>query len=251
MVKNYLVCAVRPISDGWHIERNQDLYRFYQEMYQLRLASFRKFVHEPFEAVLWTDEVRNNDEYTVANWEEIKRLWHSEPCNIFWAGADTMMLKPTKLFGDAFTEYRLFNYTDPKQHREFAHHFNDDIQYFPHTMKEETWQLGDQYWQQREGHPDRYWGFDQLRHNAMFWSQDIPSSDRLHPEMAWQAQNLRSNGEELIGRTHGKSDAVVGHEKWNQLPFDQAHIIHFHASRGSQAVIDIMKHLCKQLEIAV
>ena len=130
MVKNYLVCAVRPIEDGWHLEKNQDLYAQYRQMYDLRLASFRKFVKEPFEAILWTDPVKNNDEYTIANWNAIKELWHKEPCNIFWAGADTLMTQPTSLFSDTFKEYRMFNYTDPKSHREFEHYFNDDIQYY-------------------------------------------------------------------------------------------------------------------------
>ena len=163
-VKNYLVSAVRPIRNGWHIEKNQDLYKNYQAMYDLSLTSFRKFVKEPFEAICFTDPVDDNDNYTLENWKAIKELWHREPCNIFWAGADTFMTQPTSLFSDKFKEYRLFNYTDPKSHREFTHYFNDDVQYYPHTMSEETWELGEKYWEQREEHPDRHWGFDQLRH---------------------------------------------------------------------------------------
>jgi hypothetical protein len=57
-------------------------------------------------------------------------------------------------------------------------------------MSEDIWKLGEEWLTQRETHPDRNWGFDQLRHNAMFWNQDIPESDRLHPEMAYQAMNI-------------------------------------------------------------
>ena len=178
-VKNYLVSSVRPIRNGWHMEKNQDLYKAYGEMYQMRLASFRKFCQEPFEAVLWTDPVDDSDTCTEANWTAIKELWDSERCNVFWAGADTFMIKPTSVFGDRYKEYRLFNYTDPRAHREFEHHFNDDVQYYPHTMSKEIWALGEKYFEQRETHPDRHWGFDQLRHNAMFWAQDIPAEDRV------------------------------------------------------------------------
>lgn len=239
MVKNYLVCAVRPIEDGWHIEKNQDLHSHYREMYNLRLASFRKFVREPFEDILWTAPVKNNDEYTIANWNAIKELWHSEPCNIFWAGADTLMTQPTELFSDKFKEYRLFNYTDPKSHREFTQYFNDDIQYYPHTMNKEVWELGDQLWEQREGHPDQFWGFDQNRHNTMFWSQGIPEGEWFHPKLAYQAMGIRS----------GDPSVIKWHNEWNKLDISQAHILHFHASRGSQQVIELMKAICQQLGI--
>jgi hypothetical protein len=133
----------------------------------------------------------------------------------------------------------MFNYTDPKQHREFTNHFNDDVQYYPHTMKPETWKLGEKYWEQRESHPDRYWGFDQLRHNAMFWSQNISNDDVFHPELNFLAMNLRSLHPQII----------QWHEQWNNCAFDKAHILHFCASRGSEQVIHLMKQLCNQLEI--
>jgi hypothetical protein len=239
MVKNYLVSAVRPIRSGWHIEKNKSLYANYQKMYSMSLASFREFVMEPFDEICWTDDVDDNDQYTIENWRAIRDLWHSEPCNIFWAGADTLMTQPTSLFGDRFPEYRLFNFTDPRTHRHFQYYFNDDIQYYPHTMSAEIWNLGEKLWEQRDTDPDRYWGFDQNRHNTMFWTQDIAVTDRLHPEMAWQAMHLRSMDPNMIN----------WHAHWNQLAFEQAHILHFHASRGSQAVINLMQDLCEKLDV--
>ena len=149
------------------------------------------------------------------------------------------MIRPTELFSDKFPEYRMFNYTDPRSYGDFTHHFNDDIQYYPHTMSDDVWKLGEEWLTQRETHPDRNWGFDQLRHNAMFWSQNIDESDRLHPEMAYQAMNLRVLAQ----------NAVDWHNEWNRIDINQAHILHFHGSRGSQAVINIMKELCNQLGI--
>jgi len=239
MVKNYLVCAVRPIQDGWLHQKRTDLYTFYKQMYELSVASFRKFVEEPFEAILWEEPVKNNDEYTVANWNAIKELWNREPCNIFWAGADTIMTQPTKLFSDQVKEYRLFNYTDPRSYKEFPHYFNDDIQYYPHTMSKEIWDLGEEMWNQREGHPDQHWGFDQIRHNTMFWKQNIPESDRLHPWLAYQAMQLRTMSPEEI----------EAHNQWNGINLRDAHILHFHASRGSQQVINLMNFISKEVGI--
>ena len=241
MVKNYLVCSVRPISENWMGNDSSQLYLDYQEMYRLRLASFEHFVKEPFETILWTDTATNGDTCAYQNWLDIKELWNREPCNVFWAGADTLMIQPTELFSDRFTEYRLFNYTDPKSYRDFAHYFNDDIQYYPHTMSDDVWKLGEEWLTQRETHPDRNWGFDQLRHNAMFWNQDIDESDILHPEMAYQAMNLRVLAQNVID----------WHNDWNRISINQAHILHFHGSRGSQAVINIMREMCNQLAIKI
>ena len=241
MVKNYLVCAVRPVTDNWMNQASANLHADYSEMYQISLASFQRFVQEPFETVVWTDPVANNEEYTLANWKATVALRNSGPCNIFWAGADTMMVQPTSLFSDRFSEYRLFNYTDPKNHTEFPRYFNDDIMYYPHTTSDEVWELGEQWWSNMENHPNRNWGFDQLRHNAMFWSQDIPDSDRLHPEMAYQAMKIRSLTEQEL----------IDHNSWNSININSAHILHFHGSRGSQAVIAIMKRLSNHLGIKI
>lgn len=240
MVKNYLVSAVRPIRDGWHLEKNQDLYLNYQIMSELSLASYQKFLTEPFEFVLLTDPVDNNYQNNLSTWNYIYELWHREPCNILWAGADTFMVQPTKIFQDVYQDYRLFNYTDPRTVPGFPHYFNDDVQLFPHTMKPETWQVGLEFW--NKGHDDPAvleWGFDQMRHNAMFWSQDIAITDRLHPWFNYMCHDLR----EL------SPPAVQWVEQWNQFALDRAHILHFAASRGSQAVIDIMRQLCDKLGI--
>lgn len=234
MVKNYLVSAVRPISNGWHLESSRDLYKAYQRMYEMSLASWHHFCQEPFEAVCWTDEVRDNEHYTIENWRRIYELAHSEPCNIFWAGADTLMIQPTSIFSDRFREYRLFNYTDPKSMGMFEHYYNNDLQYFPHTMKTAIWELGEQLWEQVSTHPDRNWGFDQIRNNIMFWTQPIPDVDRCHPKLAYQC---------LGGPPTEFTD------QWNGIPVTQAHILHFHGSRGSARIIETMQKLCEVLEI--
>lgn len=238
MVKNYLVCAIRSVANGWcgrPGDQADYLRRKYLEMYEIRTASFRKFVKEPFEIILWQDPVKDNEHWARENWLEIQRLWHSEPCNIFWAGADTFMLQETELFSDRFQEYRLFNFTDPKSHPDFPKYYNDDIQYYPHTMSEAVWSLGDELWKHAESHPERLWGFDQLRHNHMFWAQKISDQDRCHPKMAYQAMNMRDLTEET--RHY--------HDKWNGELIGNSHILHFHGSRQAEKVVMIMQELAK------
>jgi hypothetical protein len=240
MVKNYLVSAVRPIKTKWMDKQGQDLHKNYLTMYEMSLASFRRLTQEPFESILWTEPADDNEQCNRMNWQAIRDLWQSEPCNIFWAGADTFMTKSTSVFSDRFKEYRLFNYTDPKSHPDFAHYFNDDIQYYPHTMDDRTWKIGENLWKYCQGHPEQQWGFDQLRHNSMFWAQDIPEEDRCYPEMAYQAFALR-----------GDPNAIPILNKWNGIDINDAHILHFHASRGSDRVIALMKDLCKRMGITV
>lgn len=241
MVKNYLVCAVRKITDGWHIEKSPELHEMYMQMYKLRLASFKKFVQEDFEPILWTETVKDNEEYTIANWQETVKLFNDHPCNIFWAGSDTLMVKPTSLFS-TFKEYRMFNWSDPKTHLNFEDYFNDDIMYYPHTMQEKIWKIGETMWKYCKTDPDRNWGFDQRRHNIMFWTQDIPKQDRRHPELAYQSMWLRNLD---------KAEGIAWHNAWNQFDIRDAHILHFHGSRGSAQVIEVMKQACERLGVTV
>lgn len=240
VIKNYIVSAVRPIRQGWHIEKNQELYKNYREMYDLSVASYRKFMLEPFEAILLEDPVDNNYQHNEQTWKFIYDLWHGEPCNILWAGADTFMTQPTSLFGGRYKEYRLFNYTDPRSFGPFNHHFNDDVQLYPFTMSEDTWRVGQEFWDYGMEDPAvREWGFDQLRHNAMFWLQDIADDDRLHPYLNYLCMNLRSL----------EAEPIQWHEQWNRCEFTRAHILHFCASRGSASVIAVMRELANQLGV--
>lgn len=245
MVKNYLVTAIRQIRQGTRQNSDTNAYLAYKKMYDMSIASFRKFVSNPFEIIVFDDPVDDGDGICTANWYALKELWHREPCNIFWAGADTLMTKPTDIFGEVFNnrfrEFRLFNSTDPKEHPELPHYFNDDLRYMPHTMSEEIWELGETLWLNRFTDPDLHWGFDQVRHNKMFWAQDIPDNDRCHPRLAYQCPNLRALDQGLIDM----------HDRWNGVLINSAHILHFHGSRGTEACIQIMSELCQQLDIQI
>jgi len=237
MVKNYLVTALRPIQAGSLMEKRTDLYLAYQEMWQMALASYQKFVTEPFEVVVWDGAVPDVDTACMQNWYNMKELWHKEPCNILWVGADTLMLKPTSIFNDSFPEFRMFNCSDPRSCPGLPMLFNDDVRWYPHTMSQQVWDLGEDYMKNRQHADNLQWGFDQYRHNVMFWSQGIHMDNVLQPQLAFQAPTLRNLDPNVI----------LWYEQWNNLNFDQAHIIHFHGSRGSQSTIDFMKQLSAQI----
>jgi len=58
--------------------------------------------------------------------------------------------------------------------------------------------------------------------------------------MAYQAIKLRSLSDQRM---------IDVHNEWNGIDLNQAQMLHFHGSRGSQAVINIMKEICNKLGI--
>jgi hypothetical protein len=211
-------------------------------MYRRSLASCKKFVIEDFEPILFTEPARDIDVFCEMNWYAIKKLWTNESCNIFWLGADTLIIKPTSLFSDRFKEFRMFNYTDPKQTSKFDHYLNDDSRYYPATMSEDIWQIGQNLWKYRDDDPEKLWGFDQNRHNTMFWSQDIPFSDVFHPNLNFMCGPLRSLDE---------AEIIRHLETWNNCKFQDVNILHLQGTWGSSQRITLMDEFCKNLGISV
>ena len=132
-MKNYLVGAVRPVSTTWGYWKTQEEeakalegHKKYEDMYKISRASACKFLQGEWEEVKFTAPVLDARLYQIAQWYCIKELWHREPCNILAMGADTLFIKPTEIFG-RYNTMRMFNYTDPRTHKEFPHYFNDDI----------------------------------------------------------------------------------------------------------------------------
>ncbi len=238
-MKNYLVGAIRPVlkvwgywkGDGEDPEQKQNLKK-YHDMYQLSRASARKFLTQPYEEILFQAPVLDNRLYQIAQWYCIKELWFKEPCNILWMGADAMFVQPTEVFG-RYNEMRLFNYTDPKSFDDIPHYFNDDIRYYPATMDPKVWEVGERRMPDWFAGPDVTWDAGQKIHNYQFWSQQISIKDALQPAMAWQAFSL--------SQEHG--------EAWNNCALKDAHILHFHGSRGTDQRVTVMSDLCHQLKI--
>jgi hypothetical protein len=238
-MKNYLVGAVRPVSTTWGYWKTQEQetvalreHNKYDDMYRLSRASARQFLQGNWEEIKFSAPVLDARLYQIAQWYVIKELWFREPCNILAMGADTLFMKPTEVFG-RYPHMMMFNYTDPRQHAEFPHYFNDDIRYYPADMDPNVWNIGERAMQGWFDHTERGWAWGQLIHNYQFWSQGLAVDQVLDPTMAWQAFALSQD----LG------------EQWNNCAIKDAKILHFHGSRGSDQRVAVMTDLCRQLKI--
>jgi hypothetical protein len=238
-MKNYLVGAVRPVSKVWGYWK-QDLPKDqaqqgadqYQAMYDISRASARRFLQGDWEEVKFSAPVLDARLYQIAQWYTIKELWFREPCNILCMGADTLFIRPTEIFGH-YSNMMMFNYTDPRKHKEFEHYFNDDIRYYPADMNSQVWEVGEEAMNGWFDHKENIWGWGQLVHNYQLWSQGLSINDVLDPKMAYQAFSLNQQ--------HS--------DQWNSISVNQAHIMHFHGSRDCDSRLDVMKNLADQLKI--
>lgn len=238
-IKNYLVGAVRPVSTTWGYWKTQEeeetaltQHKKYQDMYDISRKSAYKFLKDEWEEIKFTSPVLDARLYQIAQWYVIKELWFKEPCNILAMGADTLFIKDTSIF-DEFENMMMFNYTDPRSHKEFQHYFNDDIRYYPHTMSMDVWRVGEKKMAQWFTHEEKEWAWGQLIHNYQFWSQNLSLEQALKPEYAWQAFHL---DEEFS-------------TKWNGCGLDVAKVLHFHGSRDSDSRVEVMKDIANQLNI--
>ena len=231
-MKNYLIGAVRPVTKIWGSWKGTGddpdqagNLETYNKIYDISRLSAKAFLAGEWEEVKYTAPVLDARLFQIAQWYAIKELWFSEECNILAMGADTMFLKPTEVFGK-YDKMSLFNYTDPKAHKEFEHYFNDDIRYYPATMDPDVWDIGERAMENWFDHDESDWACGQLIHNRQFWHQGVTLEEALRPEMAYQ---------------------VVGDEDWNGIKATDAHIIHLHGSRSVNITLQNMESLGRQL----
>jgi hypothetical protein len=238
MIKNYVVwtnCDVNEIQEQFNIKPCGDPVNraAYDTMFRISLASARQFLAGQWEPVVFTEPAETRVHMFQANWQRIWDVWHQEPCNILYLDSDTMFIRPTEIFG-RFSEFRLFNWTDPKSNSCYNDYFNAGVRYYPHTMSDEIWQIGHdraQNWNLD------IWDQEQLIFNEMFWKQDIVDQDRRHPEFNWQGMHL------------SRGVAQQSHESWNQCALSAAHIIHVHGSRHAVNTAAVMQQACQTLGI--
>ena len=237
-MKNYLVGAIRPIYTSFYwkpkLQESEAVKETdnYEGIYKISRASAKKFLAGDWEEVKFVSPVLDARFYQIAQWYTIKELWFKEPCNILFMGADTMFIKHTEIFGK-YDTMRMFNYTDPKSHPEFPNHFNDDIRYYPATMNPEVWNIAERNMDKWFTHPESNWGFGQVLHNYQLWSQGLSLKEVLEPHLAWQAFALSEE--------QGK--------QWNGIPLEDAHVLHFHGSRGNETRLQCMTQISHQLGI--
>lgn len=234
-MKNYLVKSLFEIeSHDWHVldrKHETDLYKKYLALHEISLESFERHLGGTWEFKFVTGKFKDISQAFEKTFWTIHDLWHQEPCNILYTDPDTLALKPVEIF-DQFQHFMMFNHTDPRSFRgggiTIKDFFNAGVRYFPATMSQNTWDLGSlmaKQWNHSS------YDTEQVILNAMLWTQGLTLQQAHHPELNWMAMNLRNLDPARIS----------GHEAWNQMPIDQARIIHFHSSRGADAVKNIME----------
>lgn len=248
-IKNYVICAHRRIKSTQWVWKDTsaegDIYENYYKMALLSLGSARHFLEGDWEYILFDEEIDNINLAMPLNNDRIYELWHKEPCNILWVGPDVQFKKPTKIFGE-FKEFRLFNWTDPKNwdrpnqyDLRFDYFFNNDLQYYPSTMSPEIWEI--------ERSMRAEWLIDdsmdsynnqQLIHNCMFWSQRFTWEDAHRPHLFYQAHWLPWQDISVM-------------DEWNQSKMEDAHVIHWHGSRDSNVKLQVMQQLNDSFEIPI
>ena len=236
-MKNYLIKGLHKIgSTKWWPGSDRswegDLYPMYEKMNELSEQSFFHFLEGEWELINLVSEATDVNHVFRQQFQAIWEIWKKEPCNIFYCGSDTQMIKPTKVF-DQYHNFLLFNYTDPKNFGPCSHFLNADIRYYPNTMSLDMWE-----WALAQTKNLDWWNSDQLLYNQMVWSQGLGAEKVIDPRMAYQGFMLP-----------GDDNTKLSSDKWNNCKIEDSHIIHWHGSRGAQAKLDLMQSINSQLGV--
>ena len=239
-MKNYVVwhnCHINDKERRFDIEpsASEEVRLAYDKMWQVSHASAVKFLAGEWEAVVFTEPAETRVKMFQDSWYRIWDLWHNERCNILCLDSDAMFIRPTEMFGK-FSEFRMFNWSDPKSTHLYANNFNAGVRYYPSTMTDATWQIGADM--AKNWNLD-IWDQEQIIFNEMFWTQDIPESDRRHPELNWQGMQMIVPDPRM----------QAAHEEWNQWPISQTYIMHVHGSRNAVHTAQLMANVAQQLGI--
>jgi hypothetical protein len=234
-MKNYLVAKNYTITDHtkWYNDRSteSDLVDNYDKMEQILVESAQQHLIGLDEIVVHRGNAEHIRDVFRVHFEEIYNLWSSEPCNILYTDLDVVFLDTARYFGQ-YDFFAMFNFTDPPSTVDehygltFERFFNCGIRYYPHTMEQETWDIG--FEMLENWNPER-WDSEQVIYNQMLWSQDIPPQRFYRPDLAFQMlynQPLHD-----------------GNTQFNRISVKQAAAVHVHGSRGSGNRLEIMRDL--------
>jgi len=233
-MKNYVVwtnCVISEPDAQFGIEAagRPGVREDYNRMFETSAASVREHLWGDWEAVVFDQPAESRVQMFQQNWQRIWDLWHSEPCNILYLDSDTVMLQPVQMFG-RFDEFRMFNWCTPASNHGFLNYFNSGVRYYPATMTDHTWSLGQKI---ADNWRLDIWDQEQIIFNTMFWSQGLAWKDAHHPELNWQANSGRN------------IEQIKTHQAFNTVPLEQARIVHFHGSRSSDRGQSVGEMLCQ------
>ena len=233
-MKNYVVqtlCQVTGNNKNSRLDKvPQDMskkWETYQAVQNESYSSIKHFLEGDWEYVLLSEPCEHMFDVFKQNFTKIHKLWTEQECNILFCGLDVQFIKPTKIFGE-FDKFLMFNYSDPKTTANFEHNFNCDIRYYPSTMSKKwmDWTVNEAM------HNLKIWDDEQDIHNYIMWDQDISIEEAVRPHLAWQGMGI-SDFTDL--------QMMENHQYWNNgVPIIDAHIIHWHTSRGAENRLEIM-----------
>lgn len=239
-MKNYLVKGIHKItSPHWWPGRDRtdegDIYAFYKKMNEVSEASFCHYLEGDWELITLVGDATDINHVFRQQFRGIWDIWSNEPCNILYCGSDTQMVRKTKVFGE-YKHFLLFNYTDPRTRPEVGceHHLNADIRYYPAEMNREMFANA-----LAELNNACEWGQDQLLYNKMVWDQGLTPKQVVDPKMAYQGHWLPH-----VDRIMKDCSDV-----WNGCKLEESHIVHWGATRGAHAKLQLMQDVSRDLKI--
>jgi len=234
-MKNYLVAKNYKIVDHtkWYDDRTHEhnLVENYNAMETLLIDSAKDNLVNLDEVVIHRGEAENIREVFKIHFKEIYDLWQNEECNILYCDLDVVFLQKAMYFNQ-YDFFAMFNFTDPPQTFDdhyglnFERFFNCGIRYYPHTMKQETWDVG--FTMLDNWNPDR-WDSEQVIYNQMLWSQNVAPQLFYRPDLAFQM--LRD------------TPLHQANTEFNRIDIRDAAAVHVHGSRGSGNRLQIMQDL--------
>lgn len=236
-MKNFLVTSLYKVK-GWR-DTEGDVYSVYKQMLKIMYESYAMNLEGEWEFVVFEDEVDDVQDVFIRNFHRLRDLWlNNTPCNILYCGPDTIMIKPTKVFGQ-YKHFLMFNYgcdgpyglrtfyEENRHNLRFDHYLNADVRYYPAEMEPRLWEIGYKLFTNF----DRgLWDTEQLIWNYMVWSQGLAPSEVIKPHMAYQTPLAPYVSIEL-------------QNEWNNCNIREANIIHLHGTRGAVAKLQFMIQL--------
>lgn len=236
-MKNYLVKGLhRIVSTKWWPGRDRadegDLFAHYTNMAKLSEASFLHNLQGDWEYIKLESTAKDVFHVFRQQFRAIWNIWNNEPCNIYYCGADTQLIKPTEVFG-CYKHFMMFNYTDPRTLDNCAHFLNADVRYYPVEMNRIMFANALEEMANTDD-----WNGDQLLYNRMVWGQDLTPEQVIDPTMAYQAPWLPGN-----------QQAKEFTDTWNGCRLEDANLIHWHGSRNAVQKLDLMQSINNQLGI--
>ena len=192
--------------------------KYYEKMTRLCIDSFKENLQGDWE-YRQVKSRRSVDNIFFDNFNQLHEWW-KEGHNVFYINVDMLCVKPIEIFGE-YKELTMFWQTDPRTFREFPVYFNCAVMYIPKETKNEIWEHGfSEYEKYFDGEPER-WAADQIIYNKMLYKQGLPPEHYLDNKLHYLAHE----------------DA----KQLNDIPEEEARIVHFFATRGAEKSLEAMR----------